>query len=362
MTAERPSNHTQPSFIPVHPPESLDELYPIVPNEEIAWYEQSKDQGGIEVLIPYLIRGRNEVSLLGRELVETVDREPQFRPYDWTMGIETENGHIGIWHADECIRLSVPKTLVIPDELILDRLGLEYGVPGNATTVVTGREGYDEDKQIDEDIGYKTYPEPVLWSTFCTPRFPNGGRVWVEYGARRAEVPRPWGSRMHTEPVNGTYIVRQNSETQDIEYINPYNYPDNTGIETYFYPMMNKYSPDAPIIDPEAILTLSPGFIQLAAEAAFLLGTPQSISVDFGDQLIMVPQNMQRECSDLQTYVVKSKRHWDKERLKGTKGASTLYLTYGDGDTPWSLARHDKLENVNTPQELIEAMVKSITI
>jgi hypothetical protein len=214
MTAERPS--TQPSFIRIHPPESLDELYPIIPDDRIADYEEDDEIDGIELLAPYLMRGRNRVSMLGRELVETVDREPQFRLYDWTMGIETENGHIGLWHGDECIRLSVPKSLLIPDELILDRLGLEYGVPGNATTVVTRHEGYDEDKQIDEEIGYKTYPEPVLWSTFCTPRFPNGGRVWVEYGARRAEVPRPWGSRMHTEPVMGSHIIRQNPETQDI--------------------------------------------------------------------------------------------------------------------------------------------------
>lgn len=193
----------------------------------------------------------------------------------WDVTIETTGGVVGMWSCwmDNCFRIFYPLDVSVPDEIIIDTLGVKMAEP--VANVLFGSR---------------------LWARFFSDRLPDLGRVWIELDSNHS-----YGHSLYTienKTVKDHYVGHSQSYT----------------LGTFNFHFANRDEPDAPNCDPKNIQPYKERFIKLLVKIAKLTGKIKAINVKSGGMLF-TPEEL------------KSKRF---QLIKTDVGLTTYYYTKDD--------------------------------
>lgn len=174
------------------------------------------------------------------------------------------------------------------------------------------------------------------WAKFWGPPEIDGGRVWVD------------ATNIRSRKTNPMYL----DDEGNIQYFME-GQDDRSYIDTYPYTFADN-NPDGPTTDQKAIQKYRDKFIALTSLIAFAMGGPKSVTVEFTDDTIMVPQDFYRENYTDVT--------WTKGELGDPPGFHTKQVRAKKGDSivmldsremvPWSVFLHTTTRNITSPKSL----------
>lgn len=237
----------------------------------------------------------------------------------------------------------------VPDELIIDTLGVErakpvqhvseYGIKLKDVPLqgLLEQKRYDviialacnelhcsPDKLKAVEIGHQDgsvtayyHHGEVKWGKFYGPIEPTAGRVWIE------------NSGFYSYAVPFSFIEKGRLRTLF------YGHHRSNGIYNQTGSFFNEYAPEGPTAAPEAVREYRDKFIKLAAEIAFIMGGPKAVNIDFGYS--MVPEDLYREEYEIKWLKgdLGERTGWGREMVQGRKGDSTVIIKSGDDVIPW---------------------------
>jgi hypothetical protein len=184
-----------------------------------------------------------------------------------------------------------------------------------------------EKNEAGQTIAYKEVGSRK-WAKFYGPQLPDGkGRVWIDQSE--------FDSYGHHFP-----FIDSDGNLQETYYGHDF----SKGISTVEFSFFNKYAPDGPSTDPEAIQSYRDKFIKLLTRAAVIVGSPKNVTVDYG--FVMVPEDLEREGYTDITWLKGKKgvrEGWGKELIRGRKENEMIVLKSGNSMVPWSTIREVKI-------------------
>ena len=332
--------------------EDQDEEYPEISREEIDQAQQSYP------LRADLMNLANEVLSEAKEKRMWKPREPQEHEMGWQAvlhdgNVDTAVGLWSCWLGDK-IYLGYPKELDIADELIMELLGVELATPVpqvSATAVNDSNyagECKDPDKSLETNkagqvIAYRS-DGPRTWAKFFGPKEAKGGRVWIDKSNRDSQgCPMP--------------VILNNRHIVEIYF----GHDNSKGISTFPFTCYNKYSPDSPTTEQEAIQKYRNKFIRLLAEIATLDCNPTHLTIDYG--FVMVPEQLEREEYEVNWLKGKpgTREGWGKELVVGRKPGETIMLKSANSMVPWSNIRDIELPAGMNAEYLCDKVQRSLT-
>jgi hypothetical protein len=249
----------------------------------------------------------------------------------------------------------VPDGSFVPDNLIMDVLGVEYAseVPQiDGTAVQPGYEGEckDTDKPLVETehgqtIAYHTRGMRK-WAEFFGPRQPgNKGRVWIDHSE--------WNSNGHHFDV-----IDENGRHSVVSF----GHDHSRGISTFQFSFYNEYAPDGPTADPEAVQLYRAKFLQLFCEIAKIMGSVQAVNINYG--FVVVPEQLEQLGYTNVTWLKGQpgeRQGWDNERLFAEKetenGKEVLFLKSANSLVPWVAIRRIPNPSGELTPEQLETML-----
>jgi len=243
----------------------------------------------------------------------------------------------------------------VSDELIMRTLGITRSKPvRHVGACAVGDWNYegeykDADKPLEQnEIGQiVAYWDMDLrqWARFYGPQLPNGrGRVWVD----KSE---------HSPNSHHFPFIDKDGNLQSAYYGHSY----SAGIFTNEFSHYNKYAPEGPSADSEAIQTYRNKFIRLATETALRVGNPRHVTIDYG--FVMVPEDLEREgYSDIKWLKGKPdvREGWDEELVRGKKSDEIIMLKSGNSLVPWSTIRQVKVPESVREKDALYELVDSL--
>lgn len=235
------------------------------------------------------------------------------------------------------------------DEVIMKTLDVTRSeAVKNVSAVAVGSMEYtgeykDADKPLEKNEAGQTiaYKDAGLrrWAKFYAPQLPGGkGRVWVDKS--------DFDSYSHHFP-----FIDSNGNLQDAYYGHDY----SNGICTERFNNFNKYAPDGPSAESEAIQTYRDKFIRLLVKASILVGKPRFVTVDYGFD--MVPEDLEKEGYKDITWLKGKKgvrKGWGNELVRGRKENEMVILKSGNSLVPWSTIRQVKIPEKWNEESLYE--------
>ncbi len=171
----------------------------------------------------------------------------------WNLVIETTNGIVGLWTCwlGDSFRLGYPLDLEIPDQMIMDTLGVTY-----AEAVKTKSSGTRK------------------MAKYYSPRLENNQRVWIDQDR----------NCMYSDDL---YKI-QNQKLRK-HYIGYY-YTNTISVYTFGYTEGNPL-PDTPNCEKHNIQAYKDKFIELAVKIAKELGDIIGLNIDSG-QILYTPETL----------------------------------------------------------------------
>ena len=172
----------------------------------------------------------------------------------WNMVVETTNGVVGLWTCwlGNNFKLYYPLDVEIPDEMVMETLGVKYAKP-----------------VADEQFGTR------LWAKYYSRKLKEG-RVWVDQSNHDS-----YGHGLCT--IAGQRLVEHycgHSET-------------NT-ITTFDFTFCSEKQPDAPTTDPKVIQQYKKKFVELLLKVAKHMGDIKAVTFDSGLELY-TPELLEKE-------------------------------------------------------------------
>lgn len=264
-------------------------------------------------------------------------REPSFHETGWEITLHdgSPKNAVGLWSCwlGDKFYLGYPKSVwEVPDELIMKTLGVEYAsaVPQVDAVAVNDSDYEGEFKDFDKPlektergqiIAYRNSGKR-LWAKFWGAKEEKGGRVWIEksdFNSYSYHMPI-----IADDELVGTYFGHDVSK----------------GIKTFPFSCHNKYSPDSPTTDPEAVQKYRDGFLNLAVETSLLVGQPSKITVNYG--FVMVPEDLEKEGYENIKWLkgeAGERKGWGNELVRAEKDGELIALKSGNSMVPWSTIR-----------------------
>ena len=242
----------------------------------------------------------------------------------------------------------------VTDELIMATLGVERARPVrqvNATAVndFNYRRKYaDPDKPLEatphgQIVGYK-YTGERQWAKFYGPIEPTGGRVWVDY------------SGFHSNGMHFSYIT-EGGQLESLYY----GHSQSNGVYTEQFSFHNKYAPEGPTAEAEAVQKYRDRFIRLASEVAFLMGGPKAVNINYG--FSMVPEDLYREGYNDVSWLkgdLGERKGWGNEIVRGKRGDSTVVLKSGNSLVPRTTTLRAPTGRIASPSVLTDFIKEDI--
>lgn len=287
-------------------------------------------------------------------------REPSYHKSGWNIALHSgkKESAIGLWSCwlDNQFFLGYPKGINVPDETVMKILDVEYGkhvLHVSATGV--GSKDYngeykDADKSLETNeagqiVAYKKMGSRV-WATFMGKKEEQGGRVWINKSARNSDC----------YPMS---LIEDTNEFAEVYFGHDY----SNGISTYPFNFFNKYSPESPTIDKEAVQKYKKRFLELAVETAFWAGEPSKITINYG--FAMVPEDLEREGYKNIKWLkgIKGKREGrGNELVRAEDKGEIIMLKSGNSIVPWSTIRQlDIPRELRNKKGLVEFIETSLT-
>lgn len=269
-----------------------------------------------------------------------VRRKPEYHDSGWHLSIVSGNNLIGLWYSwlGNEFYLGYPRGVEVPDETIMHVLDVTESQPvgcvyATACADAKQAEAYrDADKPVEpyKFGGVIAYREefPRQFGKFYGPRLPDGkGRVWVDV------------TNSHSHEFDFPLVDEKGTPVK-IQH----GYHLSNSVFTVTHPRYNRYAPEMPTRDPEALASYKNRFIALAAEIAFMSGKPEKIALKVAQpkNTPFVPEDLEKEGYDEITWLrgrpgVRMGHGDDAVRAK--KGDETVLLESGNGLVPWTTTR-----------------------
>ncbi len=363
---------------------SRSEEYPLIPPDEISWAVESN---------PFKGKIFRDANRRIREIRAHADsgqiREKQYRD-SWYLLIEATKGFVGLRVMPDFAYLGYPRTLdevvsVSPRawdirnapasvaEAVLKENGIDYingpalpeidqlvkeildveealEVPRVIRSLVPDMFYEGEDKDPDkpvEDIGdgrFIAYKNRGLtrWAKFWGKPEPTGGRVWVDHSTRHFE-----------SVVEFNRVLDEGLERRSFGK----GWSNNIAIPEFSF--HNKYSPDGPTNNQQAVQKYHERFIRLASQIALMLGEPKFLHLNLRDRTVMIPEDLYREGYDIRWIKgdLGERKGFGQDLVMGKKGDSVVALESASDIVPWITALRVPANRLTT----VDAMSGFIT-
>lgn len=270
--------------------------------------------------------------------------EPVLRKNGWSIAVETPQGVAGLWSCwlDNRFYLGYPNGLSVPDDLIMEVLGVETARPvRNVLGCAVGDWNYkgqfkDPDKPVVKNgigqiVAYRE-ETPRQWAKFYGPPLPEGsGRVWIDHSDFDS---------------NGYHFPLVRADRLDSAYCG---HDESMSIATFPFSFHSEYAPEAPTAAPSAIRPYRDKFLALLGRVASLMGGAQAVHIDYG--FVLVPEQLAAL-----GYTLPSHLSQPRDLLLARKGDEMLALKRGNSMVPWASIRRLPWSGPLTETDLLELL------
>lgn len=323
--------------------------------------EEIDEAGRYDLLRVFLmIQANGTLSDAEAQATGQKKREPAFHESGWKITLHdgSEKSAVGLWSCwlQDKFYLGYPKTVAVPDELIMEVLNVEYASAVTQVSAIAVNdpnyegEFKDSDKPLEVNkagqiVAYQTRGS-IVWAPFFGPQEENGGRVWIEKSDSHYE--------MHDLP-----LITPDGRLAHTYFGHSY----SNGICTSPFSYHNKYSPESPTTDPEAIQKYRERFFELAVETALLVGQPSKMTIDYG--FVMVPEDLEREGYENIAWLkgrAGTRLGWGNELVRAETVGEIVLLKSGNSIVPWSTIRQREVpESKRNREGLVKIVRDSLT-
>jgi hypothetical protein len=328
------------------------QAYKRIPREQIEETMQYDPTRAMAMVIANMNLKQAERQAQGLE-----KREPGYHEDGWNLSIHDGEKLVGLWSCwlKNQFYLGYPKGVDVPDELIMQLLDVTYAKPVRQVSAIAvndwnySGECKDPDKPLEKnEVGQiVAYQDMGLreWARFYGPQLPNGkGRVWIDK------------SDFH---LNGFHfpIIDESGNVSSVYC----GHDKSNGIFTEGFNFYNKYAPEGPSADPEAIQSYRDKFIRLATKVALMVAQPTAVTVDYG--FVMVPEDLKREgYSDITWLKGKPdvRKGLGNELVRAKKENEVVILKSGNSLVPWSTVRQMRVPESAREKDSLYELVNGL--